>query len=297
MNKINGYSISNLNQYNLSFSLDTIDKQLLFDKKVLDNEYKFLDNTELLNTPKWITMCYSNQYFYLVFKYEDEKEMCYLVSQDKVYSIQIRVHKDFYVNEYILWGELIKDTNKNYVFLIEDIYQCKDKPIQFMERYNHLVELLNEKYQQDYEYETFQLQIKRYTDYSNFRRFVKLYIPQINYDINAILFRNPETNEFHYVPYSKTIQINSSSIHKYYSIIKQNKPNEEKPLLNLSNQYTFSMKVIAGDVIKLYYQDKFVDTLYVPTLSLSHQIQEYCKTNTTIKCKYDNDKKKWIWIQ
>ena len=103
---------------------------------------------------------------------------------------------DSIFDDTLIDGELIKDANNNWMFLISDmnVYKGKKLNMNIVERFNKLYECLEKHFREDPIMDICPLRVKRLFDYSEYSYLITQYIPRMNYNIRGLYFNtlNPK---------------------------------------------------------------------------------------------------------
>ena len=103
---------------------------------------------------------------------------------------------DAVFDDTLIDGELIKDTNNNWMFLISDmnIYKGKKLTMNIVDRFNKIYECLETHFHEDPIMDICPLRVKRLFDYSEYSYLITQYMPRMNYNIRGLYFNtlNPK---------------------------------------------------------------------------------------------------------
>jgi hypothetical protein len=93
-------------------------------------------------------------------------------------------------NDTLLDGELIKDKNNNWMFLISDmiIYKGKSLTCNIVDRFNKIYEMLDNDYKDDEHTDICPLRVKRLFNYSEYNELITHFIPKLSYNIRGLYF-------------------------------------------------------------------------------------------------------------
>ncbi len=139
-----------------------------------------------------------NRYFLYFTKDVLQNNLCFFIDKKicKGYQYPRIIYTKFrftdkVFNGTLLYGELIKDVEQNWIFLINDIFSfCGEKlfKINKIDRIKKIYYLFNNYYKKDPILDVCNFQIKRYFEYKNIHYLLNTFIPQLKYNINGLLF-------------------------------------------------------------------------------------------------------------
>lgn len=199
----------------------------------------------------------------------------------------------------LLEGELVKDMNNNWQFLIGDllVYKGTKEKNNVVIRYNKLYNMLTNFYKQDNNLEICPLRIKELFTYDKLDYLNSDFIPNLPYKTRGLYFLTLNTKHSNYLYLFQNIpDINTK---KKETIIneEQSKPkvSSDKGTLVLGMKKTMN-----PDIYDLYInnESKLVkfNIAYIPTLAKSKKFKKIFNTDEemiTVICKYSENFKKW----
>jgi hypothetical protein len=109
----------------------------------------------------------------------------------KMHCVKYRFNEDVFENDTIFSGELVKDNERRWFFLIDNILLYKglntsDKNI--ISRFELIHNIINNEYQLDKYLEICPLQVKKLFLYKDVRKMVNEFIPNLSYSCKGIVF-------------------------------------------------------------------------------------------------------------
>ena len=112
-------------------------------------------------------------------------------SYPKIHCVKYRFDNELFEKETIFNGELIRDNNRDWFFIINDILihkgeSTKDKNV--ISRFNLINNILTNDYCADSELEVCPLQIKRLFLYKDINDMIKNFMPNLSYVCKGIMF-------------------------------------------------------------------------------------------------------------
>lgn len=206
-------------------------------------------------------------------------------------------------NDTLLDGELVKDTNDNWMFLISDIIVSEGNRIDnknIITRFNTLYSILSNKYTVDKYMDICPLIVKRLFSYSEYDKLVTQFIPSMTYGIRGLYFNtmNPKhSNQLFLYPKSKSRMSPTSGI-KDKITIKTEKIGSQAQTLDKIKVFEIRT-TIQPEIYDLYCIDsgKFVkyDTARISTLKVSKLIRKLFNENQIVyvSCKFNSKFNKW----
>lgn len=228
----------------------------------------------------------------------------------KIHSVKYRFDDDLY-NDTILSGELVRDNQRKWFFLISDIlirngelYRGKKT---ILARYQEINDIITKKYKKDSELEPCPLYIKKLFMYKDIKNIISNFIPNLSYRTKGLIFytlSNKHSDYLYIIPNDKTIKtreienvrnelkkkepslfefndvinekINGSSLSN--NIETENFSNSNNELISDNNIVFKILKTETSDIYNLYVNDN--DNLYkhdialVPNLSSSKMLRQ-----------------------
>jgi len=109
----------------------------------------------------------------------------------KMHCVKYRFNNDLFENETIFSGELVKDNERRWIFLIDNVLlykgmQTSEKNI--ISKFELIHSILNNEYQLDKYLEICPLQVKKLFLYKDVRKMVNEFIPNLSYTCKGIVF-------------------------------------------------------------------------------------------------------------
>lgn len=175
-------------------------------------------NTDLVEnlkkTPHTIFVKSSGIQHYIFITKFNKKRICVVVDKNftnGVYIVRMRFNPLSH-NDTLIEGELIKDNNSQWIFLISDMYilngQFTGKHI--YDRYNKIYQMLTTSYKKDKILDPFTFQVKRLFKYSDIPK-LNQFIGKLTYPIKTIIFKSFYINNQSYgIPYNSSDYTNIS---------------------------------------------------------------------------------------
>lgn len=118
----------------------------------------------------------------------------------KIHCVRYRFTDDIF-NDTILTGELIRDNEKRWMFLLNDIlvYQGENvKHNNIVTRFNMIYKILQESYKPDSDIEPCPLQVRKLFMYKDIKSIIEDFIPSLTYPCRGLLFYTLNTKNSNY---------------------------------------------------------------------------------------------------
>ena len=220
----------------------------------------------------------------------------------RIISVKYSFNDDVF-KDTLLDGELVKDKDNNWMFLISDLILAEGVLLKqnISYRINYLYELLSKKYREDQHIDICPLVVKKFFNYSQYNELIALFLPNLTYGVRGLYFNSLNTKHAtHLFLYPQEKDSNKSnksnkSNNSNKFIKKQDESNKEHKSL------TFQIKsTIQPEIYDLYYKNetndliKF-DTARVSNLRSSKLISKLFKENDVVfvNCKFNPKFAKW----
>ena len=188
-------------------------------------------------------------------------------------------------------GEIVKDNNDNWMFLISDIVIGEGKLMKntsISNRFNSIYDMFSNRYKQDSDIELCPLVVKRLFPYSEYNELITSFIPKLKYRIRGLYFNsiNPRHNNHLFLYPKPTDNI---------------RPNKKKEAtISRDILKTFELrKTIQAEIYDLYcYNDKEIvkfDVARLPSLKTTQLINNMFDNNENVyvECKFNQKFNKW----
>jgi hypothetical protein len=169
----------------------------------------------------------------------------------KMHCVKYRFSDDLYTKDTILTGELVRDNERRWFFLIDNILLYKgmstaDKNIN--SRFTLINSILENEYKQDKYLEICPLKIKKLFLYKDIKKMVTEFIPNLSYMCKGIVFytlNNKHSNYAYLMPRDGQIEIKSSSeiddlVQEKYPELWNKKHSITNNMPNMSNMSNMS---------------------------------------------------------
>ena len=206
--KFKSFLLSNLReQYNIS---------------ITDRNAHILNRKSIINlskNPHLISLKTIGNNYYLFLTRINEKNYCFFIDKKikngytypRVVSVKYCFHNDFF-NDTVLEGELVRDYDNNWLFLIFDIRCYKginQKNVNIVNKIQNIYSLFD-NYTLDKDVELCELQVKRFFNYSEFDDMMENFIPKLNYKIGGLFFNTLNMRHHNYLHFFPRKNLNDS---------------------------------------------------------------------------------------
>ena len=181
-----------------SSSLVNVIKKNIFDKINIDifsKSYKLLnkDNFKRLINEKYLCTLRSFGKTYLLYLVRINKQnYCLFINKKMNDIISVRIKfKDDLFNGTLIYGELIKDNDKNWIYVINDIYIYKGIPLKtkpLLKRIELLKNIFNTEYNKDINLDPCTFIVKDFYTYNYLNSLKDDYSKKINYRTSGYMF-------------------------------------------------------------------------------------------------------------
>lgn len=289
----------------------------------------------LVNGDYFISLKTSGTPYLLYFTKHEDINICLFIDKKvlkgykypRMIFTRYRFDDEIY-NNTLVEGELLKNKNGKWAFIIEDIQIYCGKNIfkfsNFNDRINKLYNMLNEKYTKDDDLETIPLYVKKYFTYNDIDYLKNEYIKTIDFNFQGVYFtpylsKHPrlifltnflDKNEDKEVKKQDNKQIRKNDNKHTITNFTLTKPDEneiknlkmdlQKPDI-IKDKYTFKITKTHSPGIYQLYCEKTGNLVKhsvarINTVKCSKFIKQIFKTQTeeNVYCTFDKQFKKWV---
>jgi hypothetical protein len=315
----------------INIKSDKIKKELLdklntYNVNILHKHYEIFNDNSVVKIKKspYIISLKSNGNPYLMFLTRINHIPTCLMIDKKIqqgYFLPriIVIHMSFddiLFDDTIFDGEMIKDKNSNWIYMINDVYALNGNALNdhnIVKRLNSISNILMTNYIPD-EQDIFSIQMKKYYKCSEVNEMVDTFQKTLPYTSRGIIFK-PMFLKFKDILHNFNNSLITNTVRKKVGnmnefIDKSNLLNTTHGSNNIHNKndeiiqtmkYTI-IKTDVPDVYDLYDNEKNIGNACVNTLSVSKFLRnlfESSNVNTkfVVKCVYNSKFHKWIPIE
>jgi hypothetical protein len=174
-----------------------------FKFKVIQKHYEKFDPPisiqKLRNNPHLISVRTNGNPYLLYFTKLNFINQCIFVDKKvqsgyflpRIILSKFRFHDDLFENGTLIDGEMVKDKNGNWIFIICDIIGYKGVYLEntnLVKRLNIIYEILEHQFKPD-EYDVCHFQVKKYFPYQDLNYILNEFIPSLRYTCRGLYFK------------------------------------------------------------------------------------------------------------
>ena len=178
---------------------------------ITDRNAHILNKRSIVNlskNPHLISLKTIGNNYYLFLTRIDGDNKCFYIDKKikngytfpRVISVNYEFHNDFF-NDTLLEGELIREYDSSWMFLIFDIRCYKSisqKNVNIVNKIQNIYTMFAD-YKENIEDELCPLKIKRFFNYSEFDTMMSDFIPNLNYKVSGLFFNTVNTRHHNYL--------------------------------------------------------------------------------------------------
>ena len=272
---------------------------------------------------------FGKKFILFITKYNTKKYCIFINKKNDVMTVTQLKFEDDIFNGTLFDGELVKNDNNKWIFLINDIAYYKGDNIitkSFKEREIIIENILKNEYQnEDCENQTFYIAKKQYFPYNNIKDLADSYMKKLNYKCSGLYFKNTNNFSDNYLfifpecrSDSKILGSNCDTeiknkevddnedlfkdvdIIRAPKIIEENHTTTKTKLEKITCKFKIQ-KTVMPDIYELFCQNDTYMEKYsyasVPDMETSNFIKSLFNDNDTVvfvECNYHKSFKKWI---
>ena len=154
--------------------------------------------------PHLVSIKTSGSNYFLFFTRINEKNTCLFIDRKikqgytfpRIISVKY-CFSDSIFNDTLIDGELIKDNDDNWMFLVGDIILYSGKKMNrstIVEKYNLLYTMLDTEFNEDLEFDICPIRVKKLFSYKEYSKLLTQFMPSLSYKIRGLYFNtlNPK---------------------------------------------------------------------------------------------------------
>ena len=288
-----------------------IDLLLKYDVKINDKRAYILNNKSvyfLEKTQHIISIKSSGTNYYLFFTNINNTNYCFYIDRKikqgytlpRIISVKYRFD-DIIFQDTLIDGELIKNDENYWMFLINDmlIYKGKKLECNIVNRFNKIYEMLKTHYLIDKNIDICPILVKKLFLYNNYDFLITQFIPSLPYKTKGLYFNTLNTK------HANQLYIFNNENKRENVIPYNNKKNEKIDKENIVNDNSkMIFKIIKTNQTEIYdlycrinNQDKLTkyNVACIPNLKASKFIKKLLSNNLQayVFCKFNQKFKKW----
>ena len=195
-------------------------------------------------------------------------------------------------------GELVKDKDNNWMFLISDLIVAEGVLLKqnICNRINYLYEILDKKYREDKYIDICPLVVKKLFNYSEYNELITHFLPNLKYNVRGLYFNPLNTKHAtHLFLYPQNKDTSNTKD-------KTKQPTKKEIVYSNKKNLTFEIKAtIQPEVYELYCLDETIksmikyDNARISGLKTSKLISKLFKEKDRVfvNCKFNDKFAKW----
>lgn len=201
-------------------------------------------------------------------------------------------------NDTLVDGELIKDNDDNWMFLIGDLILFEGNNMSntdIVNKYNTLYEILTNSYNETNEVDICPIRIKKLFSYKDYGILLTQFIPSLSYKVRGLYFNtlNPKHSN-HLFLYSDNIKDKKTLSVRERSAGTNNTPNPKQDIK--SDQFEIR-KADDDSLYEVFKNGESNGIAHISKLSINKKIINYFRNNGDtplfMSCKYNEKFSKW----
>lgn len=263
--------------------------------------------------PHLITIKTAGSNYYLFMTRINELNCCFFIdrkikqgySYPRIISVKYRFEEDVF-NDTLFDGELVKDKENNWMFLINNLilYKGEKMKCNIVSRFNKLHKLFKEDYVYDCNMDVCPLIIKKIFTYEDYDKMLTQFIPNLTYTLRGLYFNTLNTRHANF------LFLNNNRNNNYKSNNRNNNNDNKKFKKNTSklenaepepskgsdkeSEFVFELrKTSKPEIYDLYGMRNnkldFVSVAYISGLRGSKKIKGFFKESSDpvkVECKF-----------
>jgi hypothetical protein len=304
--------------------------------KIIDKQYVIINPRILYNISKHehiITTLTNGNPYLLFLTIIDDVKWCIFIDRKlkngytypKIHCTQYDFADELFKRETILNGELVRDVNRHWKFIIGDILVYKGNYIikkkNFLTRIDLIHNIFKNEYTKNNDIEICPIQIKRLFQYSDINELFEQFIPDLSYTCKGLVFNtmNPRfTNYAWILPKEQQIRVRkmndeeaelgfvvdaNKTFVKPRDVFSSNMTStipDSQYIDKTKNELKKLKKSAVPDIYELI--DEEGEIAYIPNYKISSMLYNYFNTNSDkidvkVECVYHNYFNRWIPVE
>ena len=217
----------------------------------------------------------------------------------RILSSRLGFDESLYHKGTLIDGELVKDRDDNWMFLIQDILVLDGKRIEWdiVSKYNKLYSILSTQFQPNPELDNCPLRVKKLFPYAEYNKMITQFIPRLSYPIRGLYFNTLSKKHSNFL----FLYPNQNTMHG--GLMKETKkPKEQAPKVS-GNKFEVKETDRSG-IYKLFNESgENMGEAHIPNLKMSKLVrnlfQEYKSDNKPLffLCKKNEKFDKWELVE
>ena len=216
----------------------------------------------------------------------------------RIISAKFRFSDDLF-NGTLLDGELVRDNENNWMFLLSNLLVYKGTSVEknIVWKYNTMYDMLTNEYTKDPVLDICYLFVKRLFKYNEYSKMITMYIPNLKYNIRGIYFNTLNTKHCnHLFMYPRNMNSTAVPFNKQTTKNVNNSVMLDKNfLLRKTEQPDIYHLYIMKDNAIAYYNVALIQKLKTSKIIKKWftENEKNEKNETIVKCNFNSKFKKW----
>lgn len=158
--------------------------------------------------PHLITVKTAGSNYYLFLTKVNDVNCCFFIdrkikqgySYPRIISVKYRF-SDSMFNDTLFDGELVKDKDNNWMFLLNDLVMSQGEVLKgnIVAKYNKMYEIFKNEYKYDSNFDVCPLRIKKVFTYEDYDKLLTQFIPSLTYKIRGLYFNTLNTRHANFL--------------------------------------------------------------------------------------------------
>lgn len=284
------------------------DKQALI---LTDRNIKYLQLNQHL-----ITLKTGGSNYFLFMTRINDVQCCFFIDRKvkegytipRIISVKYRFD-DAVFDDTLFDGELVKDKDNNWMFLISNLLVCKGErqKANIITRYNKIYGLLKNNYTKDNILDICPLVVKKIFTYEDYDKLITQFIPSLTYQIRGLYFNTLNTRHANYLflykqnqnfkPNNNNNRNNNKSNYnsKYQNKNQDNKQAKDNTKIDSNNKIYKVVKTPQPEIYDLFDNQNKIGIAYISGIKCSRLMKRILKEkeSTNVECSYNQKFGKW----
>jgi hypothetical protein len=200
----------------------------------------------------------------------------------RIISSRLGFDESLYHKGTLIDGELVKDNDNNWMFLLHDLLVLDGKKMEttIVHKTNEMYKILSEKFTPNPDFDNCPLRIKKLFAYSDYNKMITQFIPRLKYPIRGMYFNTMSNTHSNFL----FLYPNQNTMHG--GLMKQDKKNidSKKDTLKM-NENVFTVK--QTDTTGVYTLDttsgESRGEAHVPNLKMSKVLRRALEDNENVR--------------
>ena len=289
------------------------DKQALI---LTDRNIKYLQLNQHL-----ITLKTGGSNYFLFMTRINDVQCCFFIDRKvkegytipRIISVKYRFD-DAVFDDTLFDGELVKDKDNNWMFLISNLLVCKGErqKANIITRYNKIYGLLKNNYTKDNMLDICPLVVKKIFTYQDYDKLITQFIPSLTYQIRGLYFNTLNTRHANYLflyKQNQNFKANNNNKNrnnhksnynsKYQSKNQDIKQAKDNTKIDSNNKIYKVVKTPQPEIYDLFDNQNKIGIAYISGIKCSRLMKRILKEkeSTNVEFSYNQKFGKWERIR